>query len=153
MTQETDLDPRNYVYLVALAPAILVTHAFAVRLSRAVELTGRLQGRSTVNLLSGGLSVLNLVITTAVCRRPDIPLGIDAGAGAIDIALSVSSLCCWRSVCLSPPEPRCRSSRNDGGRTKPTSEQPARGSHDRDEVLLAVGVLLFAVVTLSALCS
>jgi hypothetical protein len=88
VTQETDLDLRDYVYVVALAPAILVTHAFAVRLGRAVELTGRLQGRSTVNLLSGGLSLLNLGLTTAICRWLDIPLGIDAGAGAIDVALS-----------------------------------------------------------------
>ncbi len=87
MTQETDSDLRNYVYVIAFAPAIFVTHAFAVRLGRAVELTGRLQGRSTVNLLSGGLSLLNLAITAAICGWLDIPLGIDAGAGAIDVAL------------------------------------------------------------------
>ena len=88
MTQETDLDLRDYVYLIALAPAILGTHAFAVRLSRAVELTGRLQGRSTVNLLSGGLSLLNLFATAAICRLSGIPLGMEEGAGVIDVALA-----------------------------------------------------------------
>ena len=88
VTQETDLDLRDYVYIIALAPAILGTHAFAVRLSRAMELTGRLQGRSTVNLLSGGLSLLNLFATAAICRLSGIPLGMEEGAGVIDVAVA-----------------------------------------------------------------
>ena len=77
----------NYAYLVAFAPSYLVTHAFAVRLGRAVELTGRLQGRSTINLLAGGLCVLVLGLTAVMCRLFGIPVGIGAGAGAIDVAL------------------------------------------------------------------
>jgi hypothetical protein len=77
----------NYAYLVAFAPSYLVTHAFAVRLGRAVELTGRLQGRSTINLLAGGLCVLVLGLTAVMCRLLGIPVGIGAGAGAIDVAL------------------------------------------------------------------
>ncbi len=152
MTQETDLDPRNYVYLVALAPAILVTHAFAVRLSRAVERTGRLQGRSTVNLLSGGLSVLNLVITTAVCRWLDIPLGIDAGAGAIDIALSgvIALLLAFAISFATRTAVRVLPQRRRTGPNRRANSLLA-GLTIGVKVLLGVGVLLFAVVTLSAL--
>jgi hypothetical protein len=83
-----EMELANYVYLVAFAPTLLVTYTFAVRLTRAVEQTGRLQGRSTARLLSGSLILLVMISTAVICGLLDIPLGIDQGADAVDIALT-----------------------------------------------------------------
>ncbi len=152
MTQETDSDLRNYVYVIAFAPAIFVTHAFAVRLGRAVELTGRLQGRSTVNLLSGSLSLLNLAITAAICGWLDIPLGIDAGAGAIDVALfAVIALLVALVLCFAARSAvRVLPQRRRTGPHRGVNSLLA-GLTIGVKVLLAVSVLMFAVVTFGAL--
>jgi hypothetical protein len=88
MAAETDQNPADYVYMVAMAPAFVLTYRYAVRLSRDLELTGRLQGRSTTNSLFALLFLLNLILTIAICGALGIPLGMNAGAGAIEIALA-----------------------------------------------------------------
>jgi hypothetical protein len=75
----------DLLYIVLWAPSLLVIYAFAVRISRDVELTGRLKGRSTPQLVAGGMATVHLAFVAVVLWALGIPL--EELAGGTDLVV------------------------------------------------------------------
>jgi hypothetical protein len=84
----TDFDVWVVASLACLIASFFVSHAYAVRISRALESRGRFRARSAVGFWSGSLMLVNIALVLAVCDALGIPVVEPGLVGAADTAIS-----------------------------------------------------------------